>query len=173
MTDSPQAAPYFLVLGYGTGGSLRYLAYLDRVAAAYQAMQPAWVVLTGGVTGKPDTALSEAEWMARRLESRGVPRHCLRLEEISHTTLENFLCARDLGLLAGDRQAVVFCDTYRLLKVWSLARRLRLDVQRYVHLPIESRPWGAAACFRSLFDATRWLLFGLPGNRRAAEPRRS
>lgn len=159
-------APYFLVLGYGSGGSLRYLRYLDRVAALYRERQPAWIVLTGGVTGKPEASFSEAEWMARQLEARGVPRGCLRLEEISRTTVENFLCARELGLLPAGQRAVVFGDAYRGLKIRALARRLRLDVLDFVLLPIESRPRGIAIFLKSAFDAARWWLLGLPRQQR-------
>ncbi len=155
-------SPYFLVLGYGSGGSLRYLRYLDRVAALYRERQPPWIVLTGGVTGKPEASFSEAEWMARQLEARGVPRDCFRLEEVSRTTVENFLRAQELGLLPHGHRAVVFGDAYRQLKIRELARQLRLDVLDFVLLPIESRPRGVAIFLKSAFEAVRWRLLGLP-----------
>ncbi|MEO1367228.1 MAG: ElyC/SanA/YdcF family protein, partial [Acidobacteriota bacterium] len=107
---------------------------------------------------------SEAEWMARRLERRGIDRADLRLEERSRTTVENFLFARADGWLPSDRPAVIFCDAYRRRKVLALADRLDLEVEALVQTPMESPAMGQLVRVKSAVDACRLRLLGVdPG----------
>lgn len=158
----PTNKVFFFVLGYGTGWTTRYAAYLDQVAELYHQLHPQFLTLSGGVTAKPDPGLSEAEWMARGLVERGVPREMLRLEEKSRTTIENFQWARNLGFLPTTKNVVIFCDRFRRPKVRALAHRLGLEVRRLVHVPIEAPMMGRAVWLKSLFDAARLLMVGLP-----------
>ena len=151
---------YFLVLGYSTQESAHYAAYLDMVAEHHRRLEPEFLVLCGGVTGKPSPDISEAEWMARQLESRGLPRHDLRLEERSRTTVENFLCAHGQGLLPNSHDAVIFCDSYRRLKVRALVRHLRLETAGLVHRPMEKPLMGLIVRLKGAVDAARLLIFG-------------
>ncbi|MEM9593774.1 MAG: YdcF family protein [Acidobacteriota bacterium] len=159
-----RASTYFVVLGYSTYDSTRYGTYFDLVAAHHRRLAPAYVLLCGGVTGKPETEISEAEWMARRLVPRGIDRADLRLEERSQTTVENFLFARADGLLPKDRPAVIFCDSYRRLKVRALASRLGLGVEALVHTPMETPAMGQLVRVKSAVDACRLRLLSVdPG----------
>lgn len=156
-----RTSTYFVVLGYSTTDSARYGTYFDLVAAHHRRHAPAYVLLCGGVTGKPETQISEAEWMARRLEPRGIDRADLRLEERSQTTVENFLFARADGLLPSDRPAMIFCDSYRRLKIRALASRLGLAIEALVHTPMESPAMGQLVRVKSAIDACRLRLLGV------------
>ncbi|MEM7515827.1 MAG: YdcF family protein [Planctomycetota bacterium] len=156
-----QASPYFVVPGYSTTDSERYTRYLDLVAEHHLRRAPAYLVLCGGVTGKPETEISEAEWMARRLERRGIDRADLRLEERSRTTVENFVFARADGLLPSDRPAVIFCDAYRRRKILALASLLDLDIEALVEIPMERPAMGQLVRVKSAIDACLLRLLGV------------
>lgn len=151
-----------VVLGYSTGWTPRYGAYLDAVADAWRRLEPAYLVLCGGFTGEPRPGTSEAQWMAWLLEDLGVPRAAMKLEQRSRTTVENFSCAERRGLLPRDLPAVICCDTYRLAKVRALARCCDLEVREWVHVPIEDPRLGRLIRLKSQLDAARLTLFGLP-----------
>lgn len=154
--------PYFLVLGYGILWHPGHGRYLDRVAGLARDVDPAWILLCGGVNGDDPDQPSEAAWMAYQLEQRGMPSHLLRLEERSRTTFENFIEADKCGWLVRDRPIVVFCDRWRLAKIRAIVRHLRLADPRFEALPMEY-PWRSVAVrLKSTFDALRVCLWGLP-----------
>ena len=153
---------YFLVLGYSTGWTPRFGAYLDAIVDAWRWLEPEFLVLCGGRTGGLHPETSEAQWLAWLLEDLGIPGPRMRLEEASTTTVGNFVCARRQGLLPTDRPAVVCCDSYRVAKVRELSRHFHLEVREWVLRPIGNPRWGQVVRLKSHLDAMRFRLVGLP-----------
>ncbi|MFO1429422.1 MAG: YdcF family protein [Candidatus Competibacteraceae bacterium] len=101
-----------------------YAQRLERAHALYERNAGTEILLVGGKTGA--SRYSEAEQGRRFLAARGVPEHCLRLEDRSRHTLENLRHAR---VTLGDRNQLPFVlvtSRYHLARSQALALGLNL-----------------------------------------------
>ena len=101
-----------------------YARRLERAHALYEQGYGTQILLVGGKTGA--SRYSEAEQGQRFLLARGVPGHCIRIEDRSLHTLENLRHAR--ATLGGRSQLpfVLITSRYHLARSQALALGLNL-----------------------------------------------
>jgi len=97
VSDIDYTEDVVIVLGAGIVGErvTRPLAHRLNTAAAYWRENPeAYIVVTGGLGDR--ATITEAEAMTRFLIAQGIPPEVILLEELSTSTYENFLFAKEI-----------------------------------------------------------------------------
>lgn len=101
-----------------------YARRLERARVLYEQGHGAEILLVGGKTGT--SRYSEAEQGQLFLVARGVPGHCIRLEDRSLHTLENLRHARATLGDHSQRPFVLVTSRYHLARSQALALGLNL-----------------------------------------------
>lgn len=140
-----------LVLGaaqYNGRPSPVFKARLDHGIALYRQGYAKHVILTGGV-GAGDT-LSEGEVARRYAIDQGVPERALLVEREGVTSAESMAGAARLMREHDLRSALVVSDSYHMLRLQLLARRVGIEAYR--------APAPAAPIDRSVAERRRYVL---------------
>jgi uncharacterized SAM-binding protein YcdF (DUF218 family) len=103
------------------GPSLR--ARLDAALIYYGEGRARHLICTGG---RGDSGHVEAKAARDYLVARGVPAEAVVLEDMSHTTWENFVFARDEMRRRGWRSCQVVTDPFHMPRCLGMARELAL-----------------------------------------------
>lgn len=104
------------------GASLQ--ARLDTAAELYRSGLAKFVVCTGG---RGESGAIEAQAARDYLEALGVPREAFLLEEMSHTTWENFVFALQEMRPKGLRSCLVVTDPFHMRRCLTMAQELGLE----------------------------------------------
>lgn len=122
-----------IVLGAGIQGErvTRPLSHRLDAAIVYWNENPdAVIVVTGGLGNR--ATITEAEAMSRYLIARGVPPSQILLEELSTSTYENLMFAKEIleETFDGDFRVVVISNDFHIFRAIRIARQLGLDANR-------------------------------------------
>lgn len=122
-----------IVLGAGIIGEnvTRPLASRLDTALYYWRKNPdAYIIVCGGLGNR--AVITEAEAMARYLAARGVPRERILLEELSTSTYENLIFAKQIlnEHFPGGFSAVLVTNDFHIYRSVRTARRVGLYVNR-------------------------------------------
>lgn len=104
------------------GPSLR--GRLDRALGLFQAGRAKGIVCTGG---RGESGPIESQAARNYLVARGVPVESIVLEEMSHTTWENFVFAEPEMSRRGWRRCLVVTDPFHMRRCLWMAAELKLE----------------------------------------------
>lgn len=97
---------------------------LDAASTYFRQGRARKVICTGG---RGDSGHLEAEAARDYLVAQGVPRQAILLEDMSHTTWENFVFARDQMRRNGWTSCLVVTDPFHMQRCLLMARELGLQ----------------------------------------------
>lgn len=133
VSDVDHTEDVVIVLGAGIQGErvTRPLAHrLDTALAYWQENPDAIIVVTGGLGNR--ATITEAEAMARYLIARGVPETHILREELSTSTYENLVFAKEIleEIFADGFRAVLISNDFHIYRAVRTARQVGIDVNR-------------------------------------------
>ena len=133
-----------IVLGAGVNREMvsRPLAHRLYAAIDYWEENPnAYIIVCGGLGNR--ATITEAEAMSRFLVARGIPQEKILLEEMSTSTYENLVFAKEIleEHFPDGFRAVVITNDFHIYRATQMARGIGLDVSRVgAHTDWYSRP---------------------------------
>ena len=132
-SDADFTEDVVIVLGAGVNVDRvsRPLAHRLYAAIDYWERNPnAYIIVCGGLGNR--AIITEAEAMSRFLVARGIPQEKILLEEMSTSTYENLVFAKEIleEHFQGDFRAVVITNDFHIYRAVQMARGIGLDVSR-------------------------------------------
>ena len=143
-SDADFTEDVVIVLGAGVNHEMvsRPLAHRLYAAIDYWERNPdAYIIVCGGLGNR--AIITEAEAMSRFLVRRGIPQEKILLEELSTSTYENLVFAKEIleEHFQGEFRAVVITNDFHIYRATQMARGVGLDVSRVgAHTDWYSRP---------------------------------
>jgi len=122
-----------IVLGAGVNGERvsRPLAHRLYAAIDYWQQNPdAYIIVCGGLGNR--ATITEAEAMSRFLIARGIPQEKILLEEMSTSTLENLMFAKEIleDHFPDGFRAVLITNDFHIYRGVQMAESIGLEVTR-------------------------------------------